>query len=390
MEKDIGKDKDKEIKEFSDLKMIIEPEKELPLSGYQPGDDISPEESKPQNVKTTVIGKDSKIQTVTPLSNLLNKKLNPDNYLFLWNKQTMLPSKELDILSDKVKSDKLPDMFFGYNRFYVVFPQEKNLILEISPIQMVDYTNFDIIKGCLVEEGKTAPDSKSQPSKDTLNCTYYFPEEVKSQFWDKWKNIKIPDMAEIQTMKSSSDWAYSSPYMGVFSHLSKHGLLTEVKKGNYQYLKAFEKVEANDSESPVQFIREPTKEGIPFEKLSPENPVINFWELPLYDDELNDNGLSMGNFRLRVMKDCFFGLLRSYLRVDNVMVRIVDTRIYHELGSNVIIRDFQVRENTYDQIKSKGFTISSEWSLSHSQSDMIYQTLDVKMHLNDKITIVKK
>jgi type 2A phosphatase activator TIP41 len=51
----------------------------------------------------------------------------------------------------------------------------------------------------------------------------------------------------------------------------------------------------------------------------------------------------MSEFRFRVMNDCFFGLLRCYLRVDEVMIRIYDTRIYHTFGSNFIIRDFTVK-----------------------------------------------
>lgn len=49
----------------------------------------------------------------------------------------------------------------------------------------------------------------------------------------------------------------------------------------------------------------------------------------LFEDELGDNGLTTCEFRFRVMGDCFFGLLRSYLRVDDVLIRILDTRIYH-------------------------------------------------------------
>ncbi len=42
------------------------------------------------------------------------------------------------------------------------------------------------------------------------------------------------------------------------------------------------------------------------------------------------------------MADCFFGLLRNYIRVDDVIVRIYDTRIYHEFKDNFMIREFQV------------------------------------------------
>jgi len=69
------------------------------------------------------------------------------------------------------------------------------------------------------------------------------------------------------------------------------------------------------------------------------------------------------------MADCFFVLLRSYTRVDHVTVRILDTRIYHEFGTNKIIRDFTHKENSYTELKKKHFDTSSKWSMSPSQSD---------------------
>jgi hypothetical protein len=42
------------------------------------------------------------------------------------------------------------------------------------------------------------------------------------------------------------------------------------------------------------------------------------------------------------MKDCWFGLLRSYLRVDDVIVRIYDTRFFCDYSTNYILREFTV------------------------------------------------
>ena len=66
--------------------------------------------------------------------------------------------------------------------------------------------------------------------------------------------------------------------------------------------------------------------------LGPENPIIHYGEVVFYEDELGDKGHSKVNIRFRVMKDCFFALLRSYTRVDHVMVRILDTRIFHKFN----------------------------------------------------------
>jgi type 2A phosphatase activator TIP41 len=88
------------------------------------------------------------------------------------------------------------------------------------------------------------------------------------------------------------------------------------------------------------------------------------------------------------MDDCFFVLLRSYTRIDHVLVRILDTRIFHKFGSNTIIRDFQHREATYAALKGKDFNpFDSQWSLSPTQSDEVYGYLEPKLKTKDLIVL---
>lgn len=87
------------------------------------------------------------------------------------------------------------------------------------------------------------------------------------------------------------------------------------------------------------------------------------------------------------MKDSFFGLLRDYVRIDNVIVRVIDTRYYHAFGEDYILRDFQVRETSYKNLKEKGFDVNSEWSLSQQQSDIVYKHLDCIFSTRDKVLI---
>lgn len=112
----------------------------------------------------------------------------------------------------------------------------------------------------------------------------------------------------------------------------------------------------------------------------------------MYEDELGDKGYSAVNVRFRAMKDCFFVLLRSYTRVDHVLVRILDTRIYCDTEQAMdkpleIIRDFSFRESTYTELKDKGFLTNSEWGLSPHQSDEVYPYLEVKSKATDKIVL---
>lgn len=51
------------------------------------------------------------------------------------------------------------------------------------------------------------------------------------------------------------------------------------------------------------------------------------------------------------MPSSFFILLRYFLRIDGVMLRINDTRIYHEFGKNYLLREFTSREAPVSNIR---------------------------------------
>ena len=100
--------------------------------------------------------------------------------------------------------------------------------------------------------------------------------------------------------------------------------------------------------------------------LGKDNPIRHYGEVIFYEDELGDKGYAKMNARFRIMDDCFFVLLRSYARIDHGLVRILDTRIFHQFGTDCLIRDFQLKQNSYVQLKTKGFSFGSDWSLSPS------------------------
>ena len=108
-----------------------------------------------------------------------------------------------------------------------------------------------------------------------------------------------------------------------------------------------------------------TEEQIPFERLGPENPIQHFGQLYLYECDLEDCGYVMSQVRFRVMADCFYVLLRFYVRVDGVKVRILDTRLFHDFATpDVILRQFTHQESSFDQIRQNGFQPNSEWMLN--------------------------
>ena len=50
------------------------------------------------------------------------------------------------------------------------------------------------------------------------------------------------------------------------------------------------------------------------------------------------------------MPGTFYILLRYFLRIDNVMLRVNDTRIYHEFGKDYLIREYTSREARVEEI----------------------------------------
>jgi type 2A phosphatase activator TIP41 len=121
--------------------------------------------------------------------------------------------------------------------------------------------------------------------------------------------------------------------------------------------------------------------------LGQDNPIQNFGEIFLFESDLEDCGYAVSKVRYRVMADCYYVLLRYFLRVDGVCVRILDTRIFHAFGENFIRREFQYRQSSYDEIKKTGFKLDSEWNLSTQADDMIFPKLEMLSVFNEKIMI---
>ncbi|KAI0082347.1 type 2A phosphatase activator TIP41 [Panus rudis PR-1116 ss-1] len=92
---------------------------------------------------------------------------------------------------------------------------------------------------------------------------------------------------------------------------------------------------------------------IPLAELTRHDPILFYAEIPLFEDELHDNGSSNLLVRIRVMPTCLFILSRFTLRVDNVLFRTFDTRIYHSFSSSppLVVRETSGWEAPYDRVR---------------------------------------
>ncbi|CAD5216553.1 unnamed protein product [Bursaphelenchus okinawaensis] len=85
-------------------------------------------------------------------------------------------------------------------------------------------------------------------------------------------------------------------------------------------------------------------DSIDLEVLKRPDPIEFIETIPLYEDEMDDNGSTEMTVRVRVMTTNFFIVCRFYLRVDGVLLRTIDSRFYSQLGWNYILREQTRRE----------------------------------------------
>ncbi|XP_056673275.1 TIP41-like protein [Monodelphis domestica] len=89
----------------------------------------------------------------------------------------------------------------------------------------------------------------------------------------------------------------------------------------------------------------PTTDHIDTEKWKAREQIKFFEEVLLFEDELHDHGVSSLSMKIRVMPSSFFLLLRFFLRIVGVLIKMNDTMIYHEADKTYMLREYTSRES---------------------------------------------
>ncbi|KAF8655341.1 hypothetical protein AX16_003114 [Volvariella volvacea WC 439] len=163
---------------------------------------------------------------------------------------------------------------------------------------------------------------------------------VKVEYAEKWlqsrtgQNASLPMPTTVPT--KPYDWTYTTTYQGHLFKNSPPPSALPTSSSSWT---------ASDPEDPSQ--------SIPMSELMRPDPILFYAEIPLFEDELHDNGSSNLLVRIRVMPTCIFILSRFTLRVDNVLFRTHDTRLYHSFSSSppTFIRETGGWEAPYDRVQ---------------------------------------
>lgn len=139
---------------------------------------------------------------------------------------------------------------------------------------------------------------------------------------EEWKKERS-HQEEVKQVVKPFDWSYSTDYKG-----------TTYGQGEWS--------ESNQAKHPIRT-----------DLLSRPDPILFFDAVDLYEDELADNGIALLSIKVRVMPERTLLLSRFFLRLDGVIIRIRDTRVYIEHASNTIIRQYTAKEGRYAAVQEK-------------------------------------
>ncbi|TGZ82176.1 TIP41-domain-containing protein [Ascodesmis nigricans] len=173
---------------------------------------------------------------------------------------------------------------------------------------------------------------------------------LKVSYSEQWQRMrdKVAELKDVKDSVKAFDWTYSTTYRGTV--ILSPAAAELVEKHGYRHVVA-EGLDASGDGFTVD-----EKAEIPFDKLRRPDPILLFDEVMLYEDELADNGIAMLSVKVRVMEERLLVLMRFFLRLDDVVVRIRDTRVYVEFATGEVVREYVAREAKYADVK-KGFAM---------------------------------
>ncbi|CAN8097500.1 unnamed protein product [Discula destructiva] len=144
--------------------------------------------------------------------------------------------------------------------------------------------------------------------------------------------------------------AYAGAWSSSRMRSSAHDIQQVVKPYDWSYSTTYAGSETPGAGGHVRLVRSAEKQ-IPLELLKRRDPILFFDEVVLFESELDDNGVSIYSVKLRVMEKRMLLLARLYMRLDSVLVRVRDTRVYVEFGTGEVVREYTAKEDKFENVK---------------------------------------
>lgn len=131
----------------------------------------------------------------------------------------------------------------------------------------------------------------------------------------------------------------------------------------------------------------PTTTPIPTHLLTLPDPILFFDDVMLYEDELADNGITMLSVKIRVMPARLLLLCRFFMRLDNVLLRLRDTRVYVDFEKAECIREYVAREEAYERVREALAGRREDVPATMREPNKLVDMLEVKERILEKVEL---
>ena len=148
---------------------------------------------------------------------------------------------------------------------------------------------------------------------------------------------------EANMTKNDWDWTFSSDYCGTLGKSILHSrflrsLLNDSKTSH-------DTSDSSTSSMSILSLQAMGSSSINYNILrNTSAPILFYDEFVLYQDDLEDCGEVQFNIKLRVMPACWFVLVTMFLRVDDVVIRLIENRYFHEFDTTFVCLDSTIKQ----------------------------------------------
>mmetsp|Transcript_8154 Transcript_8154/g.30078 ORF Transcript_8154/g.30078 Transcript_8154/m.30078 type:complete len:294 (-) Transcript_8154:1321-2202(-) len=243
-------------------------------------------------------------------------------------KASMLAAADYPALQEKLAAPKLPLMIFPRNRL----------------------TLYHKLSGLSLTFGAEEALAEWVAAKNEVL------EVSAAQDWAKTRNLE--NMTKVEF-----DWTFSSPFIGKLYNDQGTTLV-----GEHQWTDCSDRLDMN--------------------LLKARDPILYYDEMVLYEDELDDNGVSVVSLKVRVMPRCWYILFRSWLRVDRVVLKLREARyccaFQAEGDKTKVIREVTHTEATWDDLRKMGKPLDPA---SYATPEAVGRQIQPKSQVYQKIEL---
>lgn len=236
--------------------------------------------------------------------------LTLNNFRITTTKRPILNSSEIDAATSRLGIAP-PEMIFGNNEVRIEYLSPQiHADAEITAAgECEDSQQASLPRRVLWGISFNALDAldlvDKTGAKGMLKVAY-------SEEWQKQRE-KVHG-ASIKEYVRPFDWSYTTSYRGTILPCD----MEHCKKAKH---------EEEEKSHAYLLLPHPTA-VLPKDLLVLPDPIVLFDNIILYEDELADNGISLYSIKIRVMPHRLLLLARFFLRLDDVLFRIRDTRVY--------------------------------------------------------------